>query len=235
MEKNETNNDIKTELKAESKPVPPVISETPKKSKGLPLPVVLILGCLGVLVVLGIIISLLAGYLFKKVVPSIIQNGIESKTGIKIDTKDGKESFSITDKNTGAKLDFGKSEIPENFPKDFPLYPGAKPSGSLSGGKKADNGFWLMLTTPDTLEKVDEFYSTNFKKQGWTSEELMRVGNSVTWKAGKGNLEGTVMASREKDEKETGILIILNNKKVSSNISPTLTTIPEAENNQIEP
>jgi hypothetical protein len=222
MEKEMTEKNTKTVTNTETN------SNSQPKAKGakLPLPAVIAIGCVGLLVVSGIIMSIVTKVFLSKIGSTIVQKGIENRTGLKVDTSKGKEGLSITDQKTGAKVNLGAQEIPQDFPKDFPIYPGSKPTGSLSGGNKKEQGFWMMLTTSDDYSKVEAYYTNALQKSGWSTEETIRIGNSVTWKVGKDAYEGSVMVSQEKADKETGILIILglnnqNQNNTEGNIPPS--------------
>lgn len=206
MEKNE--NTAKTPINTSSSKV---------EKKKVPFWAFLVFGCLGVFVVSGVIFSLAGKLLLSGVGKSLVQKGIENKTGIKINTEEGKEGLQFTDTKTGAQVNIGAQKIPDDFPKDFPIYPGSKPSGSLSGSKQEDNkGFWLVLSTPDNLPKVEKYYTDSLKGQGWGGKETIRLGNSITWEVSKSGLSGTVSVSQEKEGKETSIMVVLGNKNAES-------------------
>lgn len=179
------------------------------KTKGLPKAAKIAIGCLVVLVILGVIFSLFAGVVAKK----LIGGAISQKTGVQTnldDIQNGKLSF--TDPKTGVKLDVGTNKIPGDFPKDFPVYPGTKVTSSLSGNQNGQSGgFWLTLSTSDTPDKVTSFYETNLKTNGWSADSTTGTGMGTNWAVSKGNLSGYLTVSREKDDSETTILIVLGN------------------------
>jgi len=187
---------------------PNTVPEKPKSKSPLKPLLIFGLGCFVLLVILGTALSVAGGFLAKKAGFSVLSNFIENKTGIKTNlqgVEEGKLTF--TDKETGAQVDVGSGKLPVNFPKDFPLYPGAVVAGSLSGseeGKKT--GFWITFSTDDSFDKVSAWYKTNLKSGGWTTKSTYETGESVIWNVTKGTLEGTVTvagASEDKDNKTT--------------------------------
>lgn len=82
------------------------------------------------------------------------QAKVDEKTGtveVKTKDKDGRES----------NVQFGpNSKIPDDFPKNVPVYPGAKimSTVSLAGGK---NGHLITLETADEPPAVIEYYKKN--------------------------------------------------------------------------
>lgn len=193
-------------------------SETGKKGTGINPLLVVGGGCLVLLVVLGVLLSVAGGWLAKKVGLSFLQSAIEKNTGVKTSLSDiEKGKLSFTDEKTGSKVDIGSGKIPDSFPKDFPIYPGAKVTSVLSGSEKGkNNGFWVTLSTADSLDKVETYYKTNLTKNGWSETSSYSTGDTTTQTVTKGDLSGSVAITRASDAKETDIMIILGQDQSSS-------------------
>lgn len=168
-------------------------------------------GCL-VLIVLISIGSAVVGKFFAK---KIIQGVVENRTGIKTnlsDVENGKVTF--TDSKTGAKVDIGSGKVPDNFPTDFPLYPGAKVASAMSGNQTgSNNGFWLTMSTPDSLDKVTAYYGSQLKSGGWTISTTYTAGGTMTETVDKGQWSGSLAVSTDTSSKETQIVIILGQQQ----------------------
>jgi len=85
---------------------------------------------------------------------------IQSQNGEKvdIDTKDGKLSVKLTDKD-GTVTIGATDRLPNDFPKSVPVYPGAKVEGAVDArSDKEQGGFIVTLSTPDPAAKVSAFY-----------------------------------------------------------------------------
>lgn len=176
------------------------MAETKKKTSPL---VFIGIGCLVLIVLFGLGSAIVGKFVLGKF--------IESKTGIKTNIKDLEEGkMTFTDEKTGATVDVGSGKMPDNFPKDFPVYPGAKVTSSLSGGQTdKGNGFWLTLSTPDALDKVTAFYKTSFAANGWTVEASYTGSGTTTQTVKKGTMSGSVSIMREDGASETQIVIVL--------------------------
>src|SRR5258706_15106199 len=165
------------------------------------------IGCFVVLVLLGIAGTFIAKFFAK----GLISGVIESKTGVKTNLKDienGKMTF--TDSKTGAKVDIGTGKVPDTFPKDFPVYPGAKVTSSLAGAASGkNNGFWLTLSTGDALDTVAMYYKNQLVANGWTIGSTYTAGDTVTETVTKGTWSGSLTLTQGGDKKETQIVIIL--------------------------
>lgn len=179
------------------------------------------IGCLVLLVVLGIISSVLMRFFAKKIGTGLIQSAIENKTGVKTNLQDlekGKVTF--TDEKTGTSIDIGSNKIPDAFPKDFPMYPGMKLLSSMSGSEKAKGaGFWLTFTTSDAMKPVTDYYKTALAKNGWKETATYAAGDTSTTTISKTGYSGTLSISRADNAKDTTIIIMLGDDS-SSGIQP---------------
>ncbi len=85
-------------------------------------------------------------------------------TGQKVEINDdGKEikNLKIGD------MSFG-SGLPDNFPKDIPVYPKAEIGGFLGGKDGTVSGSTTTLTSQDSASEICDYYVTNLKDKGWT-------------------------------------------------------------------
>ncbi|MBI5019213.1 hypothetical protein HZB58_02995 [Candidatus Gottesmanbacteria bacterium] len=170
-------------------------------------------GCLVLLVLLGVGSALAMKFFANTVGKNLVEKAIESKTGVKTnisDLENGKMTF--TDSKTGAKVNIGSGEVPDTFPKDFPLYPGAKVTSSLSGAESGEgSGFWLTLATPDALDKVTAYYKKELAASGWNTESTFSANDTTTQGIKKGDWQGSLSIGKSDDE--TQIVIILGEDK----------------------
>jgi hypothetical protein len=199
----------------------------PEKKGTNPLLIVGI-GCLVLLFVVGIVGSIAVKFFAKQIGVGFLQGIIQSKTGVKTNLGDiEKGKLSFTDEKTGAKVDVGSTTLPDTFPKDFPVYPGAKVTGVLSGSEKGKTtGVWVTFTTSDSKDTVSAYYKANLKSNGWTEESTFSGGDTVTQTVSKGNLSGTVGITRASDAKETEIIVMLGAEKPTEAVSPVVTEAP---------
>ena len=176
-------------------------------------------GCLVLLVVAGILMSLVMRFFAKRVGLGLLQGAIENRTGVKTNLQDlenGKMTF--TDAKTGSKVDIGSNKVPDTFPKDFPIYPGSKVTSSLSGAQAGkSNGYWLTLSTPDSVDAVTSYYKTQFSANSWTVQQTYTAGDTMTETMTKGEWSGSLAVTKSSSDKETQIVIILG----SENTTPT--------------
>lgn len=64
-------------------------------------------------------------------------------------------------------LSFG-SGLPENFPKDIPVYPRAEIDGFIGGKDDELSGSTTILTSEDSAAEVYDYYLKNLEDKGWS-------------------------------------------------------------------
>lgn len=69
-------------------------------------------------------------------------------------------------------------KVPDNFPKDFPVYSGAKVQQSSTGSAGGITGTNVFWETGDSVDKVTEFYTKAFKDGPWKSQSTGNVSGS---------------------------------------------------------
>jgi hypothetical protein len=173
-----------------------VETKTPQKKKS---PLLFVgVACLVLIVLMSIGSAVVGKFFAKKIVQGVVEKG----------------KVTFTDAKTGAKVDIGSGKVPDTFPKDFPLYPGAKVVSAMSGNESGkNNGFWLTMTTTDSLAKVEAFYKTQFTAGGWTVSSTFTTGGTTSETVEKGQWSGSLAISEDSSSKETQIVIILGQKE----------------------
>lgn len=197
-------------------------TKTEKKSTN---PLVFVgVGCLVLIVVVGLLFSIAMRFFAKRIGVGMLQNAIEQKTGVKTNLNDlSQGKLTMTDSKTGTQINVGTGTIPDAFPKDFPIYPGAKVTSSLSGAQAGkNNGFWLTLSTTDAFNAVDSFYKNKLSENGWTAEmSAMYTQNTTSETVTKGSWSGSLTITADAKSKETQIVILLGQESVSPTAEPT--------------
>lgn len=65
-----------------------------------------------------------------------------------------------------------EAAVPENFPKDLPMYPGAVPAQGRGISHENSEMAAVQLLTNDTPEQALQFYQDELNSRGWTVEEV---------------------------------------------------------------
>jgi len=97
----------------------------------------------------------------------------------------------------------GGVALPDGFPKDVPLYPGATPTVTNSNAEVTT----VMLTTADAAAKVSAFYKEKLAAAGWTTKNTldMPTGSMIVCSKGDRTLSVTLVS----DDNQTMINLTL--------------------------
>ncbi len=101
-----------------------------------------------------------------------------------VTTADGQVTYKEKGKDAGtvtvigkdgktATLDFNQGKIPDDYPKDVPVYSGKVVMSQAISEKHARN---LMLETSDSADKIAEFYRKELERNGWKTETTVATG-----------------------------------------------------------
>lgn len=163
------------------------------------------------------------------VFPALFISGCVFNPAISLQQKTtGKVTEKTIENQTGGKTDINSKEgqLPSNFPKDVPIYPGAKPAGSWTSTTKDERGVLVTLETNDGKNKVVSFYSAELPKNGWTIETTTNTDEGVMYIIKKNTRTGWVTITAEKNGKTTIGIVVgdqqgeSNNQNAGSSSSP---------------
>ena len=125
---------------------------------------------------------------------TITMSGNEEKGQIAIKTEEG-EALNVS---------YGKDNIPDNFPKDVPVY---SPSAVKMTQIIDDNKSVISLGTKDDISKVAAFYKKELPAQGWSVKNEMSMGTMSLLHGEKGNR--TLNVTVNKSDAETIISMVV--------------------------
>ena len=125
-----------------------------------------------------------------------------------------KEKLTFTDTKTGQTVNVGGEKLPDTFPKDFPIYQGAKVVSSVSNIQQGKgNGLLVTFTIPSGqgLNKVVPFYKNGLSTSGWTITSSFDSDTIQTWAIAKGSTKGSVAITSERDQMT--VIVTLGDKE----------------------
>ncbi len=99
-----------------------------------------------------------------------------SKDGSVTVEKKGNDQSSMTfTGKDGQKVEIntGGGKIPDDYPKDMPVYEGAKVV--LSQSANAKNTHTLVLESTDPADKISDFYKKGLESNGWEIDSSMNM------------------------------------------------------------
>jgi len=126
---------------------------------------------------------------------------IKSKDGSgNVDMKADGQSFTIKTQD-GTVVSGDAAKLPDTFPKDVPVYPGAKLA--LVSTATQNEMFNVNMTSTDTIENVASYYKKELAAKGWTETQSMTQGGDQPMQMlnyTKEDRMAMVMASRDGDK-----------------------------------
>lgn len=145
---------------------------------------------------------------------SVEEKVIESQTGgkVKVNKKKGTVEF----KTKEGTIKTGDKQLPDDFPKDVPVYKGAKIEGSISSQGAQGAGMTIILEARAGFDTVASYYRKEMPAEGWQEISKFEVGEGAS-RAGmygyeKGSRSATINISRNDEDTEANISIILADK-----------------------
>lgn len=145
----------------------------------------------------------------QKVADSVASGVLSKATGGKVDVNTDKGQMNFKDNKTGSSVSIGENmDIPDDFPKDVPIYPGAKASSIMtSTSEKTANA---TLTSGDEATKITKWYEDKFKSEGWTEDNSSTINDVEVRSYTKDLVKVTLSVWPNKDEGKTGSFITLS-------------------------
>jgi hypothetical protein len=178
------------EAASAEKPTADTPKQTTSKSNNNKV-IVIVLVVVGVLVVMGIIGSLLMGRLFKNAGEKLVENA----TNTQISTnKDGTTTIKSNDGSTSVSTE---QKLPDDFPKNIPLYSGQKITSSSKVKSDNETTWQVVGETKDSVSKaadgVKKLYSA------WESTGEQQLNDTYYYYYTKGNTKANVYVANNGD------------------------------------
>ena len=151
-----------------------------------------------------------------KIGEKVAEGIINQSTGGKASVDLGKDKMVFKDNKTGSSMAYGENlTIPDDFPKDVPVYPGASVKGIVTS-KEGGASYTLTLMSKDTNAKVIAWYQDKMKSDGWTEEASMSATGYETRSYQKDSLSiglNVIGGDEQDQDRETSIMISRTEKK----------------------
>ena len=161
--------------------------------------------CKNIVVVIGAVILTLAGAACSR------SQTYTSKDGSVTVEQKGKDGGSMTFKGKNGEtvaitMDGGK--IPDDYPKDVPLYEGTKVIMANAASEK--HAKHLVLESKDAVDKIVDYYKKGLDSNGWKVEGTMNMGEMNMFTATKENRQLVIQIANGPDKRS--ITQILSDK-----------------------
>jgi len=136
-----------------------------------------------------------------------------------VTTSEGKVTYQEKGKDAGtvtvtgkdgktATLSFNQNKIPADYPKDVPIYGGAKVVMSQTVSEK--NGRNLMLESSDAADQIADYYKKELDRNGWKTETTVATGGMHMLGANKDQKQIVIQITDSGDKRS--IMQVLSDK-----------------------
>ena len=116
---------------------------------------------------------------------------------VKITQKGNTATFSMNDKGEKVNVVAGTGgnsvALPDKFPADVPIMPGATVKMAMSAGENLSVHLGLSASQADAVK----YYQDNLKAKGWEVEAAMTMGEMTMLSAKKGGRECAVQVAKD--------------------------------------
>jgi hypothetical protein len=114
---------------------------------------------------------------------------------VTVDRKSGQITYEGTSKEGKVKVASNQAGVPlpDNFPKDVPIYQGATVQMAAAQGKTS----LVHLQTTATVAECLKYYQDALKEQGWTIESTMNMGDSSMLAAKKEKRQCAIVVHKQ--------------------------------------
>jgi cytoskeletal protein RodZ len=170
---------------------------------------------LGVIVGVLIVLSLLVSIFFKKIGEKAVELFLSQKTGGNVQIEDQGKKVSYTSDEGNFSAQEGGS-LPDQFPSDFPIYPGATIANSWSASGNETQGVSVVWDTDASIKDVSDFYNDKLSNGGWKVSGTFTNESSTTISFEKDSTNGFVGITKGENGKTT-ISVSLGVKPANGN------------------
>jgi hypothetical protein len=135
---------------------------------------------------------------------AMTEKSIESSSVEKVDVDVSGETVRIKSKEGNVTISGGANiSLPDLFPKDIPIYEGAKVLHSMESIE--EKAVSVSLTTKDDQATVVEYYKSTMKSQNWEEKGLMELPTKKILMYAKGKRNANLVIAT--GEGQTQIII----------------------------
>jgi len=99
-------------------------------------------------------------------------------------------------------------DLPSEFPKDVPVFPGSTPMASMSS---PDEGMIVTFKSDKEQQAIFDFYQSELANSGWDILEDPAFGNRLAFDALKDSRKVSVVVAGTKGDSRVSVIITPNN------------------------
>jgi hypothetical protein len=166
-----------------------------------------------VLIVLVLAGAIGARFFYKgiktKISNYLLSKSLSKQTGAEVKIEGDGDKVTYKGEDFEFSYDNGEG-LPEGFPKDFPIYSNSKLISKWSSTAEGNEGMSVVMESQDSVEKISNFYKTEFTSKGWTVISTFSQDDSTVFSFEKDKIEGVLGITDAEDK--VSISITIGNK-----------------------
>jgi hypothetical protein len=99
-------------------------------------------------------------------------------------------------------------DIPEEFPKDVPIFPGSTPMAYMSS---PDEGVIVTFRSSEKQQDIFDFYQSNLADDGWEILKNPKSGQKLAFDAVKADRRVSVIVTGTKGDSRVSVIVTPEN------------------------
>ncbi len=99
-------------------------------------------------------------------------------------------------------------EIPDEFPKDVPIFPGSTPMAFMSA---PGEGIIVTFKSGEDQQDIFDFYQSSLTDDGWEIVEDSMFGKQLSFDAIKDNRKVSVVVAGTKGDARVSVIVVIEN------------------------
>ena len=163
---------------------------------------------IGVVLVVLVALGIAGKIIQKKIAQGMVGGFLSTLSGGKVKVGDKNVTF----KNDQGEFSFEEGgKLPDGYPSDLPIYPGAKLTSSWSTTGDNSKGMSLIWGTNDSISQVADYYKKALEANGWKITASFSQQETSTYSFEKGTINGFVGIGKG-DKENTNISVTIGFK-----------------------
>lgn len=127
------------------------------------------------------------------------EKAVKKETGKDVDIEYEKDKVKIETEDTEAEIE-KTTKIPEDFPSDYPVYPGAKLESVIKINEQGEQAYQLFFRCDSSISDVLDYYKKAFPEKGYKIEFSIETPEQASFAVNKGGKNvGGVTITKENE------------------------------------
>ncbi len=141
-------------------------------------------------------------YFVRKAGEKAAEKAIERESGGEADVDVGEGKVKIKTEEGEAEIEVGETQLPDDFPKEFPIYENAKVSAVYRSEAGGQVRFNVTFELSDSWQDAKDFYKEELPKSGYTIAASSETQDGAMLYLKKGGEDAGLIAFGEAEDND---------------------------------